>query len=191
MSWLARVRTRLRQRPPGVDATAQLHRSARILNNRPETAAIRVGAHCVIKGELLTFAHGGRISMGEFCFLGERSHVWSAASIDIGDRVLISHDVNIFDNTTHPISPRARHAQFRSIVLDGRHPTSIDLGEAPVLIESDVLIGCAAIVLRGVRIERGAVIGAGSVVTHDVPPFVIVAGNPARVIREIPADERN
>ena len=57
-------------------------------------------------------------------------------------------------------------------------------------IEDDVLIGCMSIVLRGVTIGQGAVIGAGSVVTGDVAPYSIVAGNPARLIREIPQDER-
>lgn len=190
MNWLRRVRSRMRRPPPGFDDTVQLHASARIVNNRGKPLAIRVGRHSVIKGELLTFAHGGSISMGEYCFLGEDSHVWSAVNIEIGDRVLISHGVNIFDNATHPIGPKARHAQFRSIVLEGRHPDAIDLNEAPVRIEQDVLIGCTSVILSGVRIGEGAVIGAGSVVTRDVPPFVIAAGNPANVIRELTAAER-
>ena len=62
--------------------------------------------------------------------------------------------------------------------------------EKPVLICDDVLIGCMAVILKGVTIGEGAIVGAGSVVTKDVPPWTIVAGNPARVIREIPEDER-
>lgn len=173
-----------------IHATAVLHPSARLVNNRGVREAIGVGAHTHIKGELLTFAHGGRIRLGTFCFLGEDSRIWSAASIEIGDRVLISHNVNIFDNSTHPTDPKQRHEQFRKIVLEGRHPTSIDLEEKPVKIEDDALIGCMSIILSGVTVGRAAIVGAGSIVTGDVPPFTVVAGNPARIIREIQTDER-
>jgi galactoside O-acetyltransferase len=60
----------------------------------------------------------------------------------------------------------------------------------PVTIESKAWIGFNVIILKGVTIGEGAIVGAGSVVTKDVPPYTIVGGNPARVIREIPPDER-
>jgi acetyltransferase-like isoleucine patch superfamily enzyme len=172
------------------DRTAVIHAAARVVNNRSVRQAIQIGAHTHVKGELLTFAHGGAIRIGAYCFVGEQTHVWSAAAIDIGDRVLISHNVNIFDNTTHPVSAKDRHAQFCSIILEGRHPSKIDLDEKPVRIEDDVLIGCMSIVLSGVTIGRGAIVGAGSVVTRDVTAYTIVAGNPAQLIREVPANER-
>ena len=55
----------------------------------------------------------------------------------------------------------------------------------PVLIGNNVWVGCRAIILKGVTIGEGAVVAAGAVVTKDVPPFTLVAGNPARVIREV------
>lgn len=162
---------------------------ARIDNNLRDAKAIRIGAETRIRGQLLTFAHGGQIDLGSWCYVGEQARIWSATSVSIGHRVLLSHNVNIFDNLTHPMSASARHEQFRAIVMRG-HPDRIDLGERPVIIEDDVLIGCLSVVLPGVRIGRGAVIGAGSVVTSDVAPWTIAAGNPARSIREIPPDER-
>jgi acetyltransferase-like isoleucine patch superfamily enzyme len=60
----------------------------------------------------------------------------------------------------------------------------------PVKINDRVWIGFNSIILKGVTIGEGGIVGAGSVVTKDVPPYTIVAGNPARVIREIPIDER-
>lgn len=168
---------------------AKLMPSARIRNIRGVDRSIRVGAHTLVAGELLVFLHGGDISIGEWCFIGEGARLWSCGAIKIGDRVLISHNVNIFDSLTHPLSARLRHSQFKEIAQTG-HPLSIDLGEQPVTVNNDVWIGANALILRGVTIGEGAIVGAGAVVTHDVSPFTIVAGNPARVIRELTPDER-
>ncbi|CAN5416233.1 N/A [soil metagenome] len=143
----------------------------------------------MIRGELLVFGHGGQLNIGEFCYVGEGTRIWAADSITIGDRVLISHNVNIFDNLTHPLSPVARHLQFVEIAESG-HPRRIDLGERPIRIEADALIGASATILRGVTIGRGAIVGAGAVVTKDVPAHCIVGGNPAKLIRELEASER-
>jgi acetyltransferase-like isoleucine patch superfamily enzyme len=163
--------------------------TARIRNIRGVNHCIRIGGHSHIAGELLVFAHGGEILMGDWCYVGEGARIWSASKISIGDRVLISHNVNIFDSLTHPIKASARHDQFRAIMQSG-HPHNIDLGEQSVDIGSDVWIGAGAIVLRGVTLGEGAVIGAGAVVTADVPSYCIAAGNPATVVRELEADER-
>lgn len=171
------------------DRTAVFYKTASVVNNLGKPEAISIGPFTHIRGELLTFGHGGKIRIGGYCYVGDGSRVWSAKSINIGNRVLISHNVNIFDNATHPLNPRARHEQFRKII-SGEPITSIDLAEESVTIHGDVLIGCAAIVLSGVTIGEGAVVGAGSVVTRSVPPFAIVAGNPARILREIPIEER-
>jgi acetyltransferase-like isoleucine patch superfamily enzyme len=168
---------------------ARLMRSARIRNIRGDSGLIRVGSKTLISGELLIFPQGGEIKIGDWCYLGENSRIWSAASVLIGDRVLISHDANIIDSLTHPLNPRERHEQFRSIVESG-HPTNVKLDGKPIVIEDDVWIAAGAIILRGVTIGKGAIVGAGAVVSADVPSFAIVAGNPARVIRELTEDER-
>lgn len=169
-------------------ASARLGPVARIINIGKDSALIRIGAGSIVDGDLLTFAHGGRITVGEWCYIGEGSRLWSAAHIDIGDRVMISHNVNIFDNLTHPVDPASRHRHFRAIATTG-HPRQLDLGERPVRIEDDAWIAAGAMVLRGVTVGKAAIVGAGAVVTHDVPPFAIVAGNPARVIRYLPSGD--
>ena len=166
-----------------------LHPTASIHNIKGIREAIQVGVNTHLLGELLTFAHGGEITIGDYCYIGEQSRIWSAKKISIGHRVLISHNVNIFDSLTHPVSAAKRHEQFFQIITKG-HPKQLDLDEAPVVIGNDVWIGCLSIILRGVSIGDGAIVGAGSVVTKDVPPWTIVAGNPARVIREIAPHER-
>jgi acetyltransferase-like isoleucine patch superfamily enzyme len=169
------------------DPGVVFHSDSKVVNmRRPE--CIRIGAFTHIRGELLTFAHGGEIMIGEYCYIGDHSRLWSAGRIHIGNRVLISHAVTILDSRTHPISASARHDHYRHIIERG-HPKTISLDEQPVEIGDDVWIGCASVILRGVTIGRGAIIGAGSVVTNSIPPWTVAAGNPERVIRELLPEE--
>ncbi len=75
--------------------------------------------------------------------------------------------------------------QFKGII-EG-HPPDVDLHGREVIIHDDVLIASNAVILPGVTIGEGAVIGAGSVVTKDVPPHTLAAGNPACVVRQLQA----
>ncbi|EAV47415.1 putative acetyltransferase [Methylophilales bacterium HTCC2181] len=172
-----------------ISDSSKVHDTGIIINNMNLREKIAIGENTHIKGELLNFAHGGEISIGDNCFVGEQSRIWSALKIKIGHRVLISHCVNIFDNSTHPFNSAQRHKQFTQIV-SGQHPKHINLNEKAVIISDDVWIGSMSIILAGVFIGEGAIIAAGSVVTKDVPPFTIVGGNPARIIRELTMDER-
>ncbi len=169
-------------------ADATLMSGARILNASGKSERIRIGSHSLVQGELFVFGHGGEILIGRSCFVGPGARIWSASRVKIGDRVLISHNVNIFDSLTHPLSPRLRHLQFNEIASTG-HPKSIDLGERPVFIDDDAWIGAGATVLKGVSIGACAIVGAGAVVTHDVPAATIVAGNPAVHVRTLTAEE--
>lgn len=168
---------------------ARLGARARIRNIGGDSDRIVIGRYTLVLGELLTFAHGGEISIGEWCYVGEGTRIWSAASIVIGDRVLISHSANVFDNLTHPIRAAARHEQFKQILTRG-HPREISLDESPVRICNDAWIGAGAMVLRGVTVGEAGIVAAGAVVTRDVPPYTIVAGNPAVVVRELSENER-
>jgi acetyltransferase-like isoleucine patch superfamily enzyme len=168
---------------------AVLSRTARIRNASGLSSRIVVGRQTYVLGELFTFAHGGEIRIGEWCYVGEGSRIWSAASVEIGNRVLISHSVNIFDSLTHPLRASVRHEQVKQIFGLG-HPREISLDESPVKICDDAWIGAGAMVLRGVTVGEGGIVAAGAVVTRDVPPYTIVAGNPAVVVRELSPDER-
>lgn len=168
-------------------AGAVVYNPALVRSVAGNRTAIHIGRLSQIRGELLALP-GGHLSIGEWCYLGEHSRIWAYSNIRIGDRVLIAHNVSILDSQTHPMEETARHNHFKAIVLDG-HLERRDLGARPIVIEDDVWIGCNAVVLRGVRIGHGAIVGAGSVVTHDVPGHVVVAGNPARVVRQLAAEQ--
>jgi acetyltransferase-like isoleucine patch superfamily enzyme len=92
--------------------------------------------------------------------------------IKIGDRVLIGSGALIIDNDLHPIAPEGR-----------QYGNQIQSKE--VVIGDDVFIGARSIVLKGVHIDNGAIVGAGAVVTKNVPAYAIVAGNPARVVGDV------
>jgi acetyltransferase-like isoleucine patch superfamily enzyme len=92
------------------------------------------------------------------------------ANITIGDRVSIAPRVTLV-TSSHP-----NHSRIRSFA-----PVS----QGPIVIEEDAWLGAGCVVLPGVRIGRGAVIGANSVVLSDVPPLHVVAGHPARTVREL------
>ena len=167
-----------------LESRARLMRTARIRNIRGDNDCIVVGANSIIRGELLTFAHGGKIEIGSWCYVGESSRIWSASLVHIGDRVLIAHGVNIFDNLTHPVDAGERHKQIRAMFTTG-HPRQLHLDERPVEIDDDAWIGAGAFIMRGVKIGARAIVAAGSVVTKDVAADSVVAGNPALLVKSI------
>ena len=134
--------------------SCRIHPGGRVLSaGRLGLESIRVGAGTHIRGELFTYAHGGRITLGNHCYVGENSKLWSAVELSIGDRVLIGHSTSIFDSDTHPLNAEERHKEYMAIITKG-HPPSVHLREEPVIIDDDVWIGCNVVVLKGVTIGR-------------------------------------
>lgn len=161
------------------------HTECRLHNFQGNSGAIEIGMRTHIRGELLVYAHGGAIAVGHDCYIGAGTRIWSSVEIRIGDRVLVSHNVDIHDNDAHPLDAAARHNHFKTIVRDGHPIGSAPFAEKAVHIEDDAWIGFNAAVLKGVRIGRGAIVAAHSVVTKDVAPGVVVAGNPAREVHRL------
>jgi acetyltransferase-like isoleucine patch superfamily enzyme len=157
---------------------------AEIANPLKDKKLIQIGDNTHLKGTLSLYGHGGCIEIGDDCFIGEHTNIWSSSKIQIGNRVLISHSTNIFDSLTHPLSAKERYKQFKDITSSG-HPTQLNLSERPVNIGDDVWIGANVTILRGVTIGNGVIVGAGSVVTKDIPAWTVVAGNPAIQIKKL------
>lgn len=118
------------------------------------------------------------IEIGDDCYLANASLV-ASARITLGHRVFVAGGVTIADADFHPLAPAARLADTIALSPRGDRHHRPPLVARPVVIEDDVWIGWNAAVLKGVRIGAGAVIEPGAVVTRDVPPGVVVAGNPA------------
>jgi acetyltransferase-like isoleucine patch superfamily enzyme len=121
---------------------------------------------------LCTWKAGAILEIGDnFAMTG--GSICVAEKVSIGNNVAVGANSTIADTDFHPLQPELRH-------LDPQKAST-----APINIEDDVFIGMNCLILKGVTIGCGSVIGAGSVVTHDVPPHVVVAGNPASVLKEI------
>lgn len=163
---------------------AVIHSCGQISNPNRSVEDIVIGDNTHVQGLLFLLGHGGRIQIGRYSFVGENTRIWSGLHITIGDRVLISHNCNIFDNDLHPIDKIQRHEQYKAIITIGQ-PKNIYLREKPVIIEDDAWIGANVTVLKGVTIGEGAIIGANSLVTKDVEPNSIWAGNPAQFVRMV------
>jgi acetyltransferase-like isoleucine patch superfamily enzyme len=116
-----------------------------------------------------------KLEIGDRVTLGYMNLISVAKSVRIGNDCLFAGEVKILDNNSHSLDYVQRRANAPL------EPEDV----APVVIEEDVWIGTNCMVLKGVTIGRGAVIAAGAVVTKDVPPFTVAAGNPARVIKRI------
>jgi carbonic anhydrase/acetyltransferase-like protein (isoleucine patch superfamily) len=115
------------------------------------------------------FSHeGARISIGDDTFINYGSSILAHKQVKIDHRCLLGHYTLIFDNHGHGVDHR-----------DAAPPS------APVTIGDDVWIGAMAIILPGVSIGDHAAVGAGSVVTKDIPANCLAVGNPARVVRQL------
>ncbi|MCP4633956.1 MAG: acyltransferase [candidate division Zixibacteria bacterium] len=115
------------------------------------------------------------VVIGDNVYIGFRTILSCGERITIGNRVLMAQGVQIYDNNNHPLDPEARAAN------EPVEPENI----AQVVIEDDVWLGSGAVILRGVTVGRGAVVATSALVSKDVPPMTVVAGNPAKVVKQI------
>jgi acetyltransferase-like isoleucine patch superfamily enzyme len=132
---------------------------------------IHLGDHVSLeKGVVLSTSEKGKIKIGNDVYVGEYSILTSNEEIEIGDHVLISphNDVvdfnHLYENPDVPIGQQGIRAK-------------------KITIQDDAWIGSGCKILMGVTIGKGAVIGAGSIVTKDVPSYHVVVGNPAQTIK--------
>jgi len=130
---------------------------------------ISLGDYCKLESGVILHPHGGSIRLGSYVFVGPHAVVYGHGGVEIGDHTLVAMHCRIL-SSEHEQPPVGCSIRSRPDVL------------LPTRIGSDVWLGAGVTVLGGVKIGDGCVIGAGSVVTRDIPPGAIAVGAPARVI---------
>ena len=153
--------------------------------SRREYGLIMGESAMICDGTDLIIGEEGCLELGDYAMLTS-VHIRCERSIVIGNRVMVSWNVGIFDTDIVPPTVAGRTAALQQAQSDAyaRLPAP---PPRPVRIDDDAWIGFGAIILPGVHIGARSIIGAKSVVTEDIPPDVIAAGNPARIIRYSPS----
>lgn len=143
------------------------------LRSRAQSNPLQLASPCA----LCLARPNTRIVIGDDCGLSG-TVICAATSVEIGNRVMIGANCRIVDTDFHPLSPVERQ----------RHPTE-KASSRPIVVGDDVFIGMQAILLKGTVLGEGCVVGAGAVVSGTFPAFTIVAGNPAKVVKELDPSE--
>lgn len=147
---------------------------------------LNIGENCTIKSSFLSNLVGlsqrsiivtrtkeAKINIGNNVGISGAT-IYARKGISIGDNTLIGGNVKILDNDFHPIEVEARNKDIKE-----------NIGTREVNIGKDCFIGANTLILKGVEIGNGSVVGAGSVVTGKFPGSVVIAGNPARIIKKL------
>lgn len=147
---------------------------------------LRLGrGSAVYKDTMFDLSSRAQVQVGEFALI-HGARIVCDAELKIGNYALISWQVVLMDTYRLPFDSVKRRQILERAACQGESP-SADVPTQPILIQDNVWIGFDACILPGVTIGEGAIVGARSVVVQNVPPYTVVAGNPARVVRQLVA----
>lgn len=130
------------------------------------------------------FDYGCNTTFGKFCYTNFNFTCLDVCPVHIGDNVFIGPNVTLA-TPMHPLLPEERNVRQDE---NGRY-YNLEYAK-PITIEDNCWLASNVVVCGGVTIKEGCVIGAGSVVTRDIPPYSLAAGNPCRVIRKLTDEDR-
>jgi acetyltransferase-like isoleucine patch superfamily enzyme len=139
-------------------------------------------------GTMFDVGPQGKVTLGEFALV-HGARIICDSEIFIGDYALISWNVVLMDTYRLPQDRAIRRQELEAVAARERRFFNSLAPAKPIHIERNVWIGFESCILPGITIGEGSIVGARSVVTENVPPFTVVAGNPARIIRQIEPGE--
>lgn len=148
---------------------------------------VSIGEKSLVEGSIFFDRENATVTIGNRTYIGN-SMLVCASAISVGDDVLMAWGCTVVDHDSHSIHWEERKDDVVNWI-QGRKDWS-NIACTPITIGNKVWVGFNVSILKGVTIGEGAVIAAGSVITKDVPPYTVVAGNPAKVKRELRKDER-
>lgn len=157
--------------------------------NSGERENVRVGDHGFIGCQIYAL-FGGKVSIGDHCYIGMGTSIQAKERVEIGDNVIISNNVLIVDNNNHSTDPAARLEMSACQDYMTDELWSWKYAESKsIKICDNVWIGRDAAIMKGVTVGAGSIVALGAIVTKDVPAYTIAAGNPAKVVKELPKPE--
>ena len=139
-------------------------------------------------GTMFDVGPRGRVKLGNYALV-HGARIVCDAEVTIGDYALVSWNVVLMDTYRVPFNADERRRELEQVPGRRLRQASADVPALPIHIGRNAWIGFDSCVLPGITIGEGSVVGARSVVTVDVPPFTIVAGNPARILRRFSPEE--
>lgn len=152
---------------------------------------LHVGDDTIFSGEYVFESNEGEIKIGKHSYIGASMFI-SRSSIEIGNNVTIAWGCTIYDHDSHSLDFKERRNDIEQELSDIRFGHNFIKNKnwdvvktAPIKICDDAWIGMDVLILKGVKVGEGSVVAARSVVTKNVPPYTLVAGNPARVIKSL------
>jgi galactoside O-acetyltransferase len=150
---------------------------------------LSIGKDNIVGGSFIFESPAGKVVIGEKCFIGNSSFICNS-EIQIEDHVTIAWGSTFYTHDSHSLDFREREKDMELQLSNLRNGKSFttdknwdSVTSKPIHICSHAWIGMNCLILKGVNIGEGAIVGAGSVVTKDVPAWTVVAGNPARVVK--------
>ena len=212
MNAASRIANRLRRAsraffgaPPYSAANVQIHGTAGVNGPldvdlrapNPSHCYLTVGADCLVHGRFVFETAGGTVKFAARSYFGG-STVICRTRVSFGSNVFVAWGATFYDHDSHSMDFGDRRRDIDAHLSDFRagrpalaSKSWANVACAPIHVEDDAWIGMNALVLKGVTVGRGAIVGAGAVVAKDVPPWTVVVGNPARIVRELPPDLRD
>jgi galactoside O-acetyltransferase len=157
---------------------------------------VKIGNDCMINCRFVFESEAGEVRIGDRVYLGGGT-VICRTRIEFGNDIFVAWGGYFYDHDSHSLDYRQRNLDILRQLEDYRCGRNfIDskdwsvVNSKPIIIQDHAWIGMHCTVLKGVTIGEGAIVGVGSVVTRDVEPWTIVAGNPAKIIRQLPPEFR-
>ena len=182
-----------RRKNLAVHPSVHLHRqfSLRFMVEPENRLYFKVGERTMLSANVIFESREGYVEIGNRSYIGSATRIICRNRVSIGDDVTIAWGVTIYDHNSHSLNWGQRSKvveQFYTTYGSSRCYEELDWTDvisAPITIGNKVWIGFDAVVLKGVNIGEGAIIAARSVVTRDVEPYTVVAGNPATVVKRL------
>ena len=162
------------------------------VRTKRNSRCISIGDNSIVGCNFIFESNHGSITIGKRSYIGGGTNLIARSDIIIGDDVTLAWGITLYTHNSHSLDWQERANDIAIINDNLRHGRDMLANKkwdvvksAPIIVKDKAWIGMNSIILKGVTIGEGAVVGAGSVVTKDVPPWTVVGGNPAIVLKKL------